>query len=177
MGLLWSSCFLAFVTVPVAARFAPRSARGCRMMRSGARNASSCFATFGIAEDPNSQRGHPAHRPHGNDHYLPVQAGTGACLLMRCERRRPVRRTHGRLTPSATRLHRSHAMEDDGKFARDRDAGLDHAAVAPRAFPPSLQRRPFPAARQQSVRCLIERGARELIAASAEASWISVSPD
>jgi hypothetical protein len=40
------------------------------------------FATFGNAEDPDSQRDHPAHRPHGNDRYPPLQARSGSCLLM-----------------------------------------------------------------------------------------------
>src|SRR4051794_22640088 len=62
------------------------------------------------------------------------------------------------------------AMEDDRELAGDRHAGSRHAPALGDLQAPGAQGRPLPAADQQRVGRLVERGSGELVAAAADAA-------
>src|SRR5215203_6987356 len=61
-----------------------------------------------------------------------------------------------------------HAVEDDRELAGDRYTGARHTSRLSDLHAPGPQARPFPAANQQGMGRLIERGAGELVAAAAD---------
>ena len=61
-----------------------------------------------------------------------------------------------------------HAMQDDGELAGDCDPGPRHASSLGNPHAPGAKGRPFLAAHEQRVGCLVERGAGALVAASAD---------
>ena len=69
----------------------------------------------------------------------------------------------GAFPPAEHDLVAPHAVKDDGGLSRHGDTGLGHAAALGNTHTPRLQGRPFLAARQQRMRCLVKRGASEFI--------------
>ena len=73
-----------------------------------------------------------------------------------------------RLAEAEVGIVAPHPVQDDAEFARHRDPGAGHAAAASHLHAPDTQARPFRAAHEQGVRRLVKRGARELVAATAD---------
>ncbi len=116
---------LLLVCLPYAclwiARFSSRSALGCRIMGSGGRGASIGFVTSGRCchPVPDTQRGHPAHRPHRND--------TASALVR--QKLELLASRGGLLAPAELAAVGPHAVQDHRQLPGHRDAGACHAAA------------------------------------------------
>jgi hypothetical protein len=119
------------------------------MMGSGGRGVSIRPATSGRCRHrvPDSQRDHPAHRPHGNDtlsaplrRKLKLLGSYGYC------------RRRGLPAPAELAAIGPHAVQDHRQLASDRDTGAGHAAAFGHGHAPRPQGRPPAAADQQAAK-------------------------
>jgi hypothetical protein len=67
-------------------------------------------------------------------------------------------------------FHNPDSMQDDGKLASDRNARPGHTATFGDGHAPCPQSRPFAAVDQKRVGRLVQRGARQLVATSADSA-------
>ena len=116
------------------------------------------IASHGV---PDSQRDRLVHRPHGND--------TGSALV-----RRKLQLLFscfgGLFAPAKLAAIGSHPMQDHRQLARHRDAGARHASALGHVHAPCPQRRPFGAADQQRMGCLVQRHSGHFVTTSADAA-------
>src|SRR5580704_12375976 len=167
MEVAGESCSAFLMSRLWVTRFSSRSAHGRRWMGSGGRGVSICPATWRhrCQPVPDSQRDHLAHRS--------PQERRGSALVRRkleCQLRCDGGCCGCLLAPMELAAIDPHAVQDHRQLAGDCNTGTCHTPAFGNVHAPGAQRRPFGAADQQRVGCLIECGTGQFVTASADAA-------